>query len=194
MKIIETKVYNYDELSEKAKQKARDWFTTNLEFSPKYIIDIYTKKLEALGFYDITIHYSGFYSQGDGAMFQGNWNKELFNLKESTELFLGEEVCYIKLFADLVKIETVENVEIHHFGHYYHYNSKSIQYNFSEKSSDSSIEDAFEKDFNEVYVDLCKDLYQALEKHYEDETSECSVEANTRESEYTFTENGTRFG
>lgn len=93
MRIKETKVYTYGELSDRAKEKARDWLreaNAGDNFFAEFITDDFLEALKALGF-DVlerrgnyldprdpranrnTIEWSGFWSQGDGASFSGSW-------------------------------------------------------------------------------------------------------------------------
>lgn len=69
MKIVNVNAYSYSELSEKAKDKVKEWLNSS------GIDDIFddcereyqTEELKELGYSDIDIQYSGFGSQGDGA-------------------------------------------------------------------------------------------------------------------------------
>ncbi len=67
MRILETKLYKFIELSEKAKTKAIDDYQP--EFIDDFIIDQWADKLQKQGFNDPSIVYNGFWSQGDGASF-----------------------------------------------------------------------------------------------------------------------------
>ena len=65
-------VYEYDELAEKAKQKAlKKLFDINVEFDDWYtlVYEEQSEKLLKMGFIDIEFAFSGFWSQGDGASF-----------------------------------------------------------------------------------------------------------------------------
>jgi hypothetical protein len=80
MRTIRTKVYKFDELSEQAKQVAIeenrdinvdwDWYEPMFEG--------FKEQLEEVGFYDVDIFFRGFYSQGDGASFDGKINSLKF--------------------------------------------------------------------------------------------------------------------
>jgi hypothetical protein len=84
-------VFQYAELSDKAKERARDWWreaSAGDNFFAEFATDDFRETLKALGF-DIqrtgrylapndpragdTIQWSGFWSQGDGASFSGTW-------------------------------------------------------------------------------------------------------------------------
>ena len=92
--IVEVKLYKYDELSEKAKEKAREWWKRASEHDEFWdsTYDDFKEIAARMGF-DIgtrtenwhctdgrsgsrqrdTIYFSGFWSQGDGACFEGTW-------------------------------------------------------------------------------------------------------------------------
>jgi hypothetical protein len=85
MRIIETKVYLYNELSDAAKQKARDWYTNGLEFIPDGVIGDAKQMAVILGVTDCKVFYSGFWSQGDGACINGDYSYSRGALKRIKE-------------------------------------------------------------------------------------------------------------
>lgn len=65
-------LFQYDQLSDAAKQKAREWHLEgdrNDESYSEPVIEEWKQELENIGFGDPDISYSGFWSQGDGASF-----------------------------------------------------------------------------------------------------------------------------
>lgn len=71
MKTIETIVYEFDELNDKAKEKAREWYREgNLDY-PWYDCTQcdFHEFLALIGFHGVESQFSGFWSQGDGASF-----------------------------------------------------------------------------------------------------------------------------
>jgi hypothetical protein len=91
---IEVKLYKFDKLSNKAKEKAKDWYREVSQHDPfhEFVYDDFKEVAARLGFdigtrtenYHIiggksgsrqrdTIYFSGFASQGDGACFEGIW-------------------------------------------------------------------------------------------------------------------------
>ena len=71
--------YLFNELSEEQKQEVLDrhrgYDVDHFEWF-EYTIDDYKEILEIIGFYDIDINFSGFWSQGDGASFTGKYYYE----------------------------------------------------------------------------------------------------------------------
>lgn len=74
---IEKTVYAYSELSESAKQKARDWWLSGYEGDTEWIIGEAKEAAEMLGISlkekgkDTAVYWRASYSQGDGASFEG---------------------------------------------------------------------------------------------------------------------------
>ena len=65
-------IYTYEELSDEAKAKARDWYRKNddNEYS-EFVIDDAKEVAALMGWEIDKVYYSGFWSQGDGACFEG---------------------------------------------------------------------------------------------------------------------------
>jgi hypothetical protein len=92
MKTQTINTYTYDELSDEAKEAARDWFRAVTEGDTFYAEGIYddAEQIAALmgieiarrnhrnvagrNITDLAIYWSGFSSQGDGACFTGTWS------------------------------------------------------------------------------------------------------------------------
>ncbi len=69
-------IYTFDELSDAAKEKARDWYREGIagdSYWHEWIIE-YAKTIGAILGIDIDdVYFSGFWSQGDGASFTGRY-------------------------------------------------------------------------------------------------------------------------
>ena len=80
MRTVQVNLYQYDELSDKAKAKARDWFRECDTFDPE--MEQFETAARILGITFATdgadnhpdIRWSGFSSQGDGASFVGSYS------------------------------------------------------------------------------------------------------------------------
>lgn len=172
MKIIETKVYEYDELSKEAKEKAREWYRNGNDypFLSEYMLDTLEQLLKACGWQcdDARIYYSLSYSQGDGAMFEGNVH------------FTYKKRKYV--------------ATVRHSGRYYHYNSKDFDIVSDDDEQNEVYEGDVDQYFDNNYVDICKKLAKEGYRYVEDQDSEETIAENIRINEYTFTEDGKRFG
>ena len=61
--------YQFNELSDKAKDKVRDWFSQNVDLD--YVVDDFKTQMKALDILVDDVQYRGFNSQGDGASWTG---------------------------------------------------------------------------------------------------------------------------
>ncbi len=170
-------LYSYDELSEKAQEKALDNFRKDNEYI--FLSDCLSQRLhELLEEYDIKdtndtskpgttptqVMYSLSYCQGDGCMFEG-----VFEWKKYT--------VYIK-----------------HNGRYYHSNSKFIEIHETDNQGFDIGEDyepEVYKEFEELYQKICKELEKYGYDFIEYEDSEENFRESCEANEYTFLEDGT---
>ena len=198
MRILETKVYTFEELSEEAKERAieknRD---INVEYWEWYD-DIYLAFKEKYSdLFDIEkIYFSGFYSQGDGAMFEYN-----FVTDKLINEFI-EQLPLSPLRKKLVKEHILFSGNGTHQGNYH--NERSCCHRlFVEYSGiincthyvmiDNFIGELqldFEEYIQERYIDLCQELYQSLQDEYEWHISNEAIEQCLIDMEYEFTEQG----
>lgn len=161
--ITEHTVYNFNELSQEAKEKAIEQFRDNENFY--FLSDDMQYHLEGLlkdnkiTYGELPkVFYSLSWSQGDGAMFEGRiyWKSYTADIKQS--------------------------------GHYYHYNSKNIEL-YSTKTDKEASDKVYDQ-FNDLYVDICKKLerygYDCIDYALSEEAIIETIEAN----EYEFTKEG----
>jgi hypothetical protein len=210
-RIIETIVYQFDELSDEAKEKAREWFRKGFEFDHEHIVDDAATMAEFIGI-TIThrrlgshaIYFSGFGSQGDGACFEGTWRardvepgqvKE--NAPQDTELQRIAKVFekYSRIFP-----EGSFEVKNRHYGN--HSGCASFDFSLGDKfdlAEDEFVDEVSEEEIDEAEEDLkqaARDLmdwiYHQLEKEYEYQNSDEVVDENIRCNEYEFLEDGSR--
>lgn len=79
MRTISINLYKFDELSDKAKEVARQWWRDNDSGENKwaeYVLEDAKTCLALMGFCNVDIQWSGFWCQGDGASFTGHWQAE----------------------------------------------------------------------------------------------------------------------
>lgn len=125
MRTIETQVFTYDELDEAAKAKAREWWKENGLDYPWYdcTYEDATQCAALLGI-DITrIYFSGFYSQGDGACFEGSYTARENALSAILE-HAPQDATLHDIAAALDKLQSewrgAISATVKHSGHYYH--------------------------------------------------------------------------
>ncbi len=164
------------------------------------VYELFTEDMKAIGIRVDKMYFSGFWSQGDGACFEGcvrDWGLFLKSLGYDDPLF-------IKHFSQHAEFA------VRHRGHYCHENCTSFSaefrlpeeyldeedflqvYGYGEELRDAALiaalslpensGDALEAQFTEAFKDHMRDLYHRLEEEYEyltsDEVVLESLEAN----------------
>lgn len=198
-KEIKVMVYSYKELDQKAKLKVREWFKNNGNYPEDdwytAIIEDQTERLEELGYEDIDICFSGFYSQGDGASFTGKVNLEKWIEKNQPDSNLLPIVKNSMLWLDDNRI-----VRDRHHG-YYHEKTTTVHTSFSYSTEFTGVvEDALLKQIDSLDEDILKQhreinrkIYSQLEKEYDRLHSDEVVEELIIENKYQFLEDGRLF-
>lgn len=198
MRVIETKVYTFDELSEEAKEMAIEANRyIHVEHNEWYedIYDTFKEKYSDL--FEITnIYFSGFWSQGDGAMFEYGG---------ITDKLIDEFIAQLK-FSPLRKkiIKDIFYFSGNGKHKYSYYHERSCSHNINVEHNyivsmghypniDDLMDDLqimFEAFIEERYIDLAQELYSMLESEYEWLTSDEDITETLIACEYEFTENG----
>lgn len=165
------KIYSFDELSQEAKDKARqDWNDSeDYPFLTDDLREYIHEELKELGFTvegvstsenpSINPYYSLSYSQGDGLMFEGTVTDKKGN-----------------------------SYTIKHSGHYYHERSTQIE------GVDKNGNEIDTEDFEEnIYIPLCQRVAQRGYDEIEYMASEECFAETCEANEYSFLENGEMF-
>jgi hypothetical protein len=197
-KILSIEVYQYDELSDEAKEKAREKLRdVNVEYDKwwDFVYGYWTEKLEAIGFEDIDIRFSGFWNQGDGASFTGN--VDLVKYIRSQRM-----ATRFRFLLDGIKkhgwcLETF----ITRSGNYVHECSTDISIDphiasdltdEQERRLGRQIEE-LEGCIRQHMIKLNKEIYCDLEKYYDGETSDEAIANTIVANEYEFWPSGKMF-
>ena len=169
--------------------------------------DDWKSKLEALGYDDPDIEFSGFWSQGDGASFTASSVP-----KPHTDAAVMEAWNQLVWAAALIGETISEEPEGLAYGsvrridhRYSHENTVSVDWYWDAPpyanyetieglepfvdSLNRAVEAYFE-DLERVVRDLCCEIYRNLEKEYEYLTSDETVEDTLEANEYEFDEEG----
>lgn len=193
MRTIEQKIYSFTELSEAVQKKViEDNYSINVHH--EWYEYIYEDFIEKNKYFEVdNIYFSGFCSQGDGAMFEYSSIKQ-----ELVDEFIDS------LELSPMRRQWLENNicvsgKGKHRGHYYHENccSHSIYWEVDNGDLDWTSNfyqwlESFAEDFEDFvvdrYRDLARDLYRRLEEEHDYLTSEDCI----RESlvDYEFYEDG----
>ena len=120
---VEYQVATFNELDDKQKEKVlSNYWDINLDydFLSDYVLE-FKKDLEILGFSNVKINYSIYYSQGDGACFSGDYipptnktemKKRLKALKEQCVTPKFSELAHELLLMDFSKIDDLDDLSI----------------------------------------------------------------------------------
>ncbi len=194
MRTIETTVYQFSELSDAAKERARQWYRDSNDDNlwSEHVIEDAHIFAAVMGISIDHIYWSGFSSQGDGACFVGSYRYAKgapSAIKSETN---DEELIRIaQALQDIQRQHFYRlGATVTHRGHYYHERSVSIEvYNREEPCAD--IGDA-EEEISELLRDYMCWIYKQLEDGYDRQNSDEQVDEVIIANEYEFTENGER--
>ena len=210
-KVIETTVYEYEELSDKAKEKARDWYR-ELAFSDSSdwdtTIEDAVQMGEILGISfkrreveymsgrkgsEPCVYFSGFWCQGDGASFEGSYSYAKGALKKiKAEVPLDSDLHQIA--AELQEIQRRYKWQLTAWittsGGYSH--STSMDVDTEADVMDVSVED--QNAVRRLMRRFADWIYEQLKAEYEYQTSDEVIAENIIANEYFFTADGKRRG
>ena len=212
-RIVETEVYEFQELSDEAKEKARAWFREGLGDWDWYefIYDDFEEICRILGVELAThpvplmgggtrqkpsIWFSGFYSQGDGACFEGTYAYEKGAAHRIREHAPRDEDLH-GIADRLQDIQRANFFQLHaairHRGRYYHAWSMDISVERDSPHWQEMIAGAADE-VAETLRDLARWLYRQLEREWSYMMRDDYADEGIAANEYTFTEGGRRFG
>jgi hypothetical protein len=211
--VVATTVYRLDELSDAAREAARawyrqadldaDWYEAVYEDFERVCgllgVDLRTRPVRLMGGGtrdDPCIWFTGFWSQGDGACFEGGYAYRKGAARRIRS--------YAPKDADLQEIaDTLQAVQrrnlyqlqarIRHRGRYTHEYAMDILVERDSATGQDMTPDG-ETAVIEALRDLARWLYRRLETEHAYLTSDEQVDQGIEASEFTFTEDGERFG
>ena len=211
--IVETTVYRLDELSDDGKEKARAWYRQG-SFDHdwfEFVFDDFERVCEILGVRLRTravplygggtrqkpcIFFSGFWSQGDGASFEGSYSHAKGSARQIRD-YAPKDGELHRIADALQAIQRRNFYQLHatisHRGRHCHEYSMAISVGRDSPVYQDMTADA-EDDVTEALRDLARWLYRQLEREYEYQTSDKVVDETIVANEYTFTASGRRYG
>ena len=188
MRVLETNIYSFDELSDDAKDRAREWWRDGfLQDSDWHIFTIDDAKecLALLGFTVADILYTGFWSQGDGACFTGSWSASDVKPVRAMRAHAPKDDTLLRLSRDLNRLARRDKeayATLTHRDRYCH--EMTIGFDVDAKRDDT----------RDSLVELARDamrwVYRQLEEEYEYQTANEQVDDAIRANEYEFTAQG----
>lgn len=196
MRIEETKIFKYSELSDTAKEKAREWWIGHVYTSPsdwEHVYDDAKHIAKLFGLEISDISYSGFWSQGDGACFEGSYRYVKDSVK-NVKAYAPQDTELHEIVSALAKAQKKHFYKLKasckHRGHYNHSGCMQVDvYHTDDEYRD--IGDT-EKDVRDLLRSFADWIYEQLEKDYEYQTSDENAEECILANEYEFLEDGSR--
>jgi hypothetical protein len=141
-KVIEVEVFKYDELSDQAKQKAREWYLEGMDYEWwEGVYEMAKTDGYEKGFCIDKIYFSGFHSQGDGASWTGQVDIGAW-LKAHAPDTIGVSALIALINTDYVE----KHISVSTSGRYSHENSMD----FGEVQYDGRFYDGDELDWAEL--------------------------------------------
>ena len=211
--VIETTVYTMDELGETGREAARAWYRDHgfdydwwdfvyddfTEIASRMGLDIkatHRKNTHGDEYVHHHIFFTGFWSQGDGACFEGT-----LRYREGAAGRVREHAPHdttlheiVDALCEVQKRNFYQlSARICHQGSYHHEYTMHIEVERDHPYHQEMTPDA-EGIVTNAMRDLARWLYRRLNDAYEDLTCDETVDETLRANEYTFTEDGRRFG
>lgn len=196
-------IYTFDELSDAAKEKAREWYR-NGQLDYDWWDSVYEQAdtaakhlgidIDRKGKHTPAIYFSGFWSQGDGACFEGSYRyKKGWRSALLHEFGPGDTLNeLLSIGQALQEIQSKQFYKLEatcrHRGHYQHSGCMSVEVEHAEDRY-RDIGDAEDevRDQLRLFADW---IYDRLEQEHDWLTSDEQVDESIRANEYTFNEDG----
>lgn len=195
MRIItkEFKIYTYEELSEKAKEKVKQNYIDNLDANDfTYMI---IQDLNSIGLKNLRPYYSLNYCQGDGLCLAGYIDFDETNT-ELKKIFYKDFI-----FSDykiLKSLKEYSRIDFNHIGRYYNRHSVEIgiyidgSFDNKKYNNHKRLADKLIKNVKEWYFDKCGQ-YEQWGYNFFYEIEEEELQEYFECMEYEFYENGSIF-
>lgn len=211
--VIETTVYTLEELDERGKERARDWYRQASAHDDwhEFVFEDFERVCAILGVELATrpvrlfgggtrqkprIWFSGFSSQGDGASFEGVYRHKK-GAARNIRAYAPRDERLAAIADQLQRIQRKNlnalEARVTHRGRYYHEYCMAISVERASDTCQPPTPDA-EDIITEALRDLARWLYCQLEREYDYQTSDEVVDEGIIANGYTFTEGGRRFG
>lgn len=192
-RIEKIEVFTFDELSDSAKEAAREWYRQGaLDYDWWDGVEELAKTAgKCIGIEIDRIYFSGFWSQGDGACFEGYYSYRKGWRKALRSEFGGDMLAKLERFgAELQETQAPAfyklEATVKHQGHYSHSGCTSIDVDHEDRYATSDEEQAI-KDTLRWFMDW---IYECLGSEYEWLMSDEQVDEMIIANGYEFTVDG----
>ena len=191
MRTVEYNLYQFDELSDSAKERAREWYRTTIDYEWwDFIFDDAKEIGQILGIDISEICFSGFWSQGDGAQFTGDYEYRKGASKKVRQYAPQDKELH-RIADELQEIQRRNfysiTASVSNSGRYCHEYCTTINV-YDSREVDVSIDT--EESIQELMRDYMRWIYRQLQEEYWYLQEDEQVEENILANEYEFTEDG----
>ena len=198
-------LYTFNELSDSAKEKARDWWRESScddSFWSECTLDEAKEQAENMGLDIDKIYFSGFSCQGDGACYTGSWNASRVKVGETAKDWGDspetKEIRRIASeFEQFAKDWPESSFSVTHSGRYSHEYCTDFSVSLGEDADNNEeITPEQWREASDWLIETARDymrwIYKQLEKEYEYQNSDERVDENIVNNDYTFLISGKR--
>lgn len=186
---ITTTVFTFNELTDAAKETARDWYRTGQDIDLDGALDMVKGMLSQLGWDVDTVEYSLGYSQSDHAGVVGTWRKADVNVTDdwgTNDTFANLKAAVYEMgqSCDYLTTRSTGNYgpRLHEVSH------------IDADDTDTDVTATEHDNVNGAFLRIGRVIYEALRADYEWSTADEQVDDSILANEYTFTAEGKRFG
>ena len=205
MSAIETQVYQFSELSDAAKERARDWYRESDDFYPEMEPYETAAKLLGITYNRCTrdkktdIRWSGFCSQGDGASFSGSYSFAPNGAYDVRNEFPKDTALHS--IADALVVFQCRMILVHNERDWtadIGINAHSDRFVYGRSmfttisNADGEMDEKLSGELTAMMRSFALWIYKRLEAEYEYQMSDECVTENIEANEYEFDEEGNR--
>ena len=205
-RIKQETVYKFDELDERAKERARDWYRQGA-FDYEWwdcTFDDAKQCLKLAGFDVDNIYFSGFSSQGDGACFGGSWRASGAKPVKAMKAHAPQDKDLHEIAAaarTVAKACPDASMSVKHRGHYYHemctefsvyLGEDDVERTAAEWDAKGKADAEREEAIIEFSRDAMRWIYRQLEREHDYMNADEQVDESIRCNEYEFDADGRR--
>ena len=186
-RIKQTTVFQFNELSDTAKERARQKYREQ-GFDYEWYggtFDDAKNCLNLAGFKIERIFFSGFSSQGDGACFEGTWSAEAARPVKAMKQHAPTDKRLHAIAAaarEIAKRDKAAYAVIEHRGHYYHEYETDFSVDYERDDTEAAVV--------EVSREAMRWIYRRLEAEYDWLNADEQIDDSIRANEYEFNADG----
>ena len=189
-------VYKFNELSDEAKDKAiEDYRQDGFDYEWWDFIFEDAKRMGALmGITVENIYFSGFFSQGDGACFEGSYEYQKGSVKAIRDE-TGDSDKDLTAIAKGLQAEQRRNfyglsASVKQRGHYNHELCTEIDVQDNRDNAPWQVSDEVEEAIKDLLRDFMRWIYRSLDREWDYMNSDEQITEAIEANEYDFLENG----